>query len=627
MTKRIPLKSNTRSGANMPGHLLNSVTPHDLACIGTVYGLDAMDKTPQQLAEEICGDVGGAAKTAVRTISDTGHYGQGYWTRTMLEYLNQDRPQFLITTVAAAALWAVLTVLMFLCGVDKDTLRAARKGLKRSIKWRTWITLIMLGLLAFVLVWIMLWQEKTPRYSNRNRQAELLGEMVIKGTGGKMSALHAAAVHALSPGDIYTRDMEHIFVPRPLAFPADHDMHLEWPTEWWYFAINMTTEDGTPCSVLLLIMRQRVSGLDKHAQVYMVTGGVTLGTKRISKLFPSVVQGMAPMVTHGTDPVQMTVGVQGFVSHSPDPAKTIFPCTFTFKDGHSNVELDLTLSNDKYPHDENRLLQFNNGFVAAPLKGTGLGQLYYSYPNVVAQGSLTTADAKTPVSGTAWIDHQGGGAGSPADYRLPGYWARVLAGAAGAPPAKVTLSREGGTQWRWFAVHMDEADGTRSHVTLALRADAASLEDARMFPGDMAGKMFIEKTGEFVEVGETNMRVEKVVPGTLDGNGAVGLPSEWTVRILHPPVAARTIRMKLQTPDDPCDMHYGTPNFFAEAPCDVWWTPAGHGASSMMGPPNGVAFCETVGAGGTSAQFSPFLKMLGLLEDEEKRSAWIEGDD
>ena len=478
-----------------------------------------------------------------------------------------------------------------------------------------------------LLVWIMLWQEKTPRYSNRNRQAELLGEMVIKGTGGKMSALHAAAVHALSPGDIYTRDMEHIFVPRPLAFPADHDMHLEWPTEWWYFAINMTTEDGTPCSVLLLIMRQRVSGLDKHAQVYMVTGGVTLGTKRISKLFPSVVQGMAPMVTHGTDPVQMTVGVQGFVSHSPDPAKTIFPCTFTFKDGHSNVELDLTLSNDKYPHDENRLLQFNNGFVAAPLKGTGLGQLYYSYPNVVAQGSLTTADAKTPVSGTAWIDHQGGGAGSPADYRLPGYWARVLAGAAGAPPAKVTLSREGGTQWRWFAVHMDEADGTRSHVTLALRADAASLEDARMFPGDMAGKMFIEKTGEFVEVGETNMRVEKVVPGTLDGNGAVGLPSEWTVRILHPPVAARTIRMKLQTPDDPCDMHYGTPNFFAEAPCDVWWTPAGHGASSMMGPPNGVAFCETVGAGGTSAQFSPFLKMLGLLEDEEKRSAWIEGDD
>ena len=194
----------------------------------------------------------------------------------------------------------------------------------------------------------------------------------------------------------------------------------------------------------------------------MVTGGVTLGTKRISKLFPSVVQGMAPMVTHGTDPVQMTVGVQGFVSHSADPAKTIFPCTFTFKDGHSNVELDLTLSNDKYPHDENRLLQFNNGFVAAPLKGTGLGQLYYSYPNVVAEGSLTTVDAKTPVSGTAWIDHQGGGAGSPADYRLPGYWARVLAGAAGAPPAKVTLSREGGTQWRWFAVHMDEADGTRS---------------------------------------------------------------------------------------------------------------------------------------------------------------------
>ena len=589
--------------------LLKAHTPHDLASISAVLGIDGKGLSAEQIATNLsAADIDGlaayAASAGARGVDQHG-------------WMQMSRPPFLTATIISAVVVALLGVIAIPTAVnyDRAATRADRRG-RKHIARAVLATLGLLVLLGFMMAFFMLWSEAVPRYGNANKRAKALGT-ALKKMDLKPSAMQSMCLASVVPGDMMARGFDPMWGPRELVFPFDHGQHWDTAVEWYYFAINLKTDDGTPASLLLLIMRQPTQAPDRlksysaleheNNQVWSVTGGMTLGDDRIATMFPSVVSGALPIVTATSQPFVLTVGDIGLTHDTPTvPSDSLFPATLTWVDATTDTRLTLKLTNDAYPKDENLLLQFGTGFTPNALTGTGLGMAYYSYPNVVASGTLSQAGAEMSVGGTAWVDHQWGSM-FDADIRIPSWGFRIGANfMRSLTPAAKSDTKSG---WHWFALHMEEEDGSRSHWTFALRRGANSTENAALM-SDMAGRVFWDRDGTFQDITNVALEVSATAKGTLTD---IDFPVAWVLRIRDLP---RVVQIVNNTRSDPQDYYYGKPSTFAEAACSLKWAAGATALDLSTSTHGGVGFSETVGYGTFAQNTGACLKALEIPNND-----------
>jgi hypothetical protein len=201
--------------------------------------------------------------------------------------------------------------------------------------------------------------------------------------------------------------------PATLQFPRDHNLHLKSGQEWYYLACDLEVEgrglldrigvfvDISRTRMVSLGVQQKANWSDADAQIVSSIATVTLATEteaRTVRRRPNVqAQLLGGQVEFGAGPLKYRCGpdsIQG-------TGDNVLPLRVVVDDG-DNMEIDLTLSSPLDPRSA-FFLQGRNG--TGIFDGAAPG-FYYSWPQLLAAGTVTVAGKTYKVKGAAWIDHQ-----------------------------------------------------------------------------------------------------------------------------------------------------------------------------------------------------------------------------
>lgn len=453
--------------------------------------------------------------------------------------------------------------------------------------------------------------EKMRINANSNARCGVLRESLSRSK--HFSTANALCMQALWPGDL-DRGFDTVRNGIVRTDAALHAQHLNVQAEWWYFAANTKTVDtGASVDVLLLFMRHTLVPrgflLESDPRtlagtsVYSVTGGVTFMGEQYA-IEPIVLNGANPLFSTTDVPVSWMFGNAGFRSTAPASSKSIFPFDIDLTDTRNRFSLHMTLDNSRYPQDENLLLQGDRGFVPPCAPRVGIGMQYYSFPNVSTTCDLRLNGTKHTSSGVTWVDHQFGN-NIKSDSRIPSAWPRWLDAIATAqePSQPMDMASLGG--WRWFALHMQERDGTWSHWTGEVRLmNSTARRESALFACD-SGKGFFESTGSFVNFNDLSIRVYSTkANGRVPMDAGVPFPTQVTVSFTAG-ASSRTVELYAQARS--ADYLHATPNTFYEMPVSGTWSPIG---SDLELPVYG--FLEQQGTGAFQSQIGGVFKGAGV---------------
>lgn len=178
-------------------------------------------------------------------------------------------------------------------------------------------------------------------------------------------------------------------------FPADHFVHEDFRTEWWYYTGNVTDTAGSRFGFELVFFRNaerhetdNISAWNAqqlylaHAALTDVKGGKFNYDERLNRSGPGVAGAAANHIWNGNWSVVWTGDRQALTATT------------------DNFRFQLQLVPDKpfVIHGENGVSQKG--------EGTGRASHYVSFPRLVVQGEITSGTAKHQVKGTAWMDHE-----------------------------------------------------------------------------------------------------------------------------------------------------------------------------------------------------------------------------
>jgi len=225
--------------------------------------------------------------------------------------------------------------------------------------------------------------------------------VVLGCTGGQREA---GSRQATSPADLLSGDLSGYALAletRPFAFPADHNSHPEFKTEWWYFTGNLEDGDGRAFGFQLTFFRYALSPQQRAGtspwrahQGWMGHLAVTDVAER--RFFSAQRLSRAALGLAGNTAAPYALWLEDW-SATADAADP-FPLRLSAAD--RDFALDLMLTARKPP-----VLQGERGLDR---KGPepGNASYYYSVPRLSARGEIAIDDAVHAVQGNAWMDRE-----------------------------------------------------------------------------------------------------------------------------------------------------------------------------------------------------------------------------
>ncbi len=184
-------------------------------------------------------------------------------------------------------------------------------------------------------------------------------------------------------------------------FPADHESHPEFKTEWWYFSGNLTAADGHEFGYQLAFFRQGVMPPDADIipLSHFVTSSVKFAHFAVSDITGSAFHFFQKL-SRGA------YGEAGF-GRSPRLAWIEdWSCTlgddgvFRIQAKAGDLSLELTLKAAKP-----LVIHGKNG-VSQKAEGEGRASHYYSFTRLPSEGVLRVGNQEFAVSGLSWFDHE-----------------------------------------------------------------------------------------------------------------------------------------------------------------------------------------------------------------------------
>jgi predicted secreted hydrolase len=348
--------------------------------------------------------------------------------------------------------------------------------------------------------------------------------------------------------DLYARAVE----PIELTFPQDHGAHPEYRTEWWYYTGNLETPEGDPLgfqltffrSALTPFMTERTSDLASN-QVYMGHFAVSDGRIDQHYSFDRYSRGAGGLagaeVTPETSP-RYRVWLEDWVAEEIEPG--VINLRAQTSTGQENVAIDLILRETLPP-----LLHGEQGLHQKGLEA-GNASYYYSLTGLDVDGTVTTPDGNTPVTGQAWMDHEFGTSALSAD---------VLG-------------------WDWFSVQLENGDKLMLY-------QFRMAEGAPPIPTQSTLR---RANGEVRILSGEEYAIEALDSWTSPRTGIVW-PMGWQVTI-----PSEEISLNIQPLFEDQEMNVQF----------VYWEGAIEAEGTLAGEPiSGTGYVEMTGAGGASGEY------------------------
>ena len=276
----------------------------------------------------------------------------------------------------------------------------------------------------------------------------------------------AWAAMATGPG-VAARQPAHELLPFPLQFPRDHGAHPQRRTEWWYVTGALQTESGQALGFQITFFRSRVAALATNdpagalprrfepAQLLFAHGALSdLAAQRqwhAERLARWNGRPDARPAYARLDDTDVAIGPWRLRRL---PGQAVDRYQAWLEDAGFGFELLLTCT-------QPLLLQGQGGLSR---KGPQASQAsaYYSQPQLAVSGTVRRGAQRSPVTGTAWLDHE---------------WSE-------------SLLHPDAVGWDWIGMNLD--DGSALTAFQLRRADGSALWAGGSWraPGGQATRAF-----------------------------------------------------------------------------------------------------------------------------------------
>lgn len=192
---------------------------------------------------------------------------------------------------------------------------------------------------------------------------------------------------------------------RKFSFPEDHGQHPDFRTEWWYFTGNLTSDNGKKFGYQFTIFRTALSKVkqERHSgwnsnQIYMAHFAVTdidgqkfYYDERFSREGNSLAGAQAYPLRVWLDNWEM-IQAGSEVNFNLPQMKLVA--------GTKDVKIELTVEAAK-PY----VLQGDSG-LSRKGRQEGNSSYYYSYTNLITNGTIAAEGKRYNVSGKSWLDRE-----------------------------------------------------------------------------------------------------------------------------------------------------------------------------------------------------------------------------
>jgi predicted secreted hydrolase len=221
---------------------------------------------------------------------------------------------------------------------------------------------------------------------------------------------------------------------RTIVLPPDHASHPDYALEWWYYTGNLDAADGRRFGYQLTFFRIGIVPVATTASVWAVRDlfMAHLAVTDISgrRYLSAEKLNRAGVSWAGARTDSYRVWNEGWSARLDGDVHVLSAATKAFG-------LELRLDPGKPP--------VLNGVDGYSRKGSEAGNssYYYSLTRMPTRGTVTVGDARIPVRGTSWMDHEFG----------------------------TTFLEAGQTGWDWFAIQLD--DGTDVMLYQLRRSDGS----------------------------------------------------------------------------------------------------------------------------------------------------------
>ena len=286
-------------------------------------------------------------------------------------------------------------------------------------------------------------------------------------------------------------------------FPADHAVHPDFKTEWWYFTGNLTGENGKEYGYELTFFRQ---GVLPPGQRDAQTGAGREHSRFVQNDFKFAhfaITDLASGQFHYTQKLSRgAYGEAGFATAEPGtgtPFVWLEDWTLTAeKDGAWRIkaktkeptamEIDLRLTSQKPP-----IIEGTDG-ISQKSAGLGNASQYYSLTRLTTEGGLRLGSAARMLTmrGNSWFDHE---------------WASNQLGA----------DQIG---WNWFCLQFD--DHTELMLYAMRRADGST--------DPVSSGTYVDANGNTEHLKREDFQLQPLKTWHSDKTGAT-YPLSWQVNI------------------------------------------------------------------------------------------------
>ena len=197
--------------------------------------------------------------------------------------------------------------------------------------------------------------------------------------------------------------------PTTFVFPKDYGPHYDLRTEWYYLACTFKVDGAPDISFVTSVVRKAVvpecfqdpsNALTKDYDIVDVVAAFTIPSENFHSNYTSTVFGTDASVSFQASPFVWNGDIIQLESTSS--TADVFPLSCRVDDKENDIQLNITMQVSQNP---GFFLEGDQG--CAPCLSS-VGTLYYSWPLITCEGTLTKEGetfAILPTS-TGWLDHQ-----------------------------------------------------------------------------------------------------------------------------------------------------------------------------------------------------------------------------
>ncbi len=212
---------------------------------------------------------------------------------------------------------------------------------------------------------------------------------------------------------------------RVFSFPADHNLHPNFQTEWWYVTANLRGEDGLSYGAQFTLFSNTLMIAKQPQRIFFAHAALST-----PKQFYHAERYARADMGHGgiqAKPWRLFLDHWQFNGTGEEP----LPGQLTVSEG--KFAYDLSLSESRY------FLVGEQGFSKKNADGS-LASYYYNAPFIKINGTVHFADKAVKVQGQGWLDRE---------------WSSGLF-AAKSGVKNITKNIVDKVGWDWLSLHLDD---------------------------------------------------------------------------------------------------------------------------------------------------------------------------